>query len=693
MNSISFWQEYISALNDEKFSRLMRLYLGDIKTPFNKLKLTEQLASFIRTPEHTKNFLSLIDETDLKFLTAINMVPAMTHEKLEHFFGGEFSLPELYTIIANLTERLLIYPMHNDVLDQDIYKINPFLETEISRILDPKLIFPESTTVYSNLDADFALSPNFLAAFISYIRMNGISVKADGTFKKTDNQKLEEIFGDKYKRLQFILNGFLNLSILRDDGKKLTFDEKALKSFSVLPQIQQYALLCTASSIRLGTNTLGKQVQLLLDTSTSLENHCFSKDVVLRISQVIASRSSATGDTKSLSRFSRLLSQVQATSTPDTTSSTSIIEDIFDAAVAFGFFSEKGKTEDGEPVYTSGPLIYTRDFDFGGSTPKVVNINATSSVTLLPGLGLSSLLPFTKFLQIVKCSTVSEFEITKKSASYAFDKGLSVEQISEILSGNANFQIPANLLFNLNEWYSAYSSAMLFRGYILKVSKENIVLTENNPNIASHIKEKLADNIYLLDIPIDKEPTQFIKESGLDFMATVKSIGNEYSDAAFPSLKPAVPFFIEETSNDTEKLLLNNARAQDALKKELNGYVEERQIDNYHKETLQMRISNRLIVSKNQLATTSIRSEILEANGMDYQGKVHLIEAAIKESELLELQLPSPTDKGRFFSVLARPLMIVKQEGDAVIRVEIEPSKEQDSILVSKITHVRRIRR
>ena len=47
-SDISRWQEAIASLPDKQFFNTMRLYLGEIKTPYNKQRLTEQLASFIR---------------------------------------------------------------------------------------------------------------------------------------------------------------------------------------------------------------------------------------------------------------------------------------------------------------------------------------------------------------------------------------------------------------------------------------------------------------------------------------------------------------------------------------------------------------------------------------------------------------------------------------------------------------------
>ena len=56
-NDISRWQEAISSLPDKQFFNTMRLYLGEIKTPYNKQRLIEQLAGFIKNPKNMSQII------------------------------------------------------------------------------------------------------------------------------------------------------------------------------------------------------------------------------------------------------------------------------------------------------------------------------------------------------------------------------------------------------------------------------------------------------------------------------------------------------------------------------------------------------------------------------------------------------------------------------------------------------------
>ena len=190
-NEINRWAEAISSLPDKQFFNTMRLYLGEIKTPYNKQRLTQQLAAFIKKEENITSLLTLLDSFDITVLTAISLIPNTTQETIVEFFHTEYSVTEIYAEIINLIERLLIYKEKSDS-GKELIKINPLIRENLLPYLDTKLIFPDDTaTTFSHEDV-FSISPNLLAAFITYIRIRGISCKADGTIKKNDKNRLEE---------------------------------------------------------------------------------------------------------------------------------------------------------------------------------------------------------------------------------------------------------------------------------------------------------------------------------------------------------------------------------------------------------------------------------------------------------------------------------------------------------------------
>lgn len=685
-NDISNWQEAISSLPDKQFFNTMRLYLGEIKTPYNKQRLTEQLASFIRKEENLHSIITLLDSFDVEILTAISLIPKASQDTLLQFFNSTYSVTEFYAAIVNLTERLLIYTDKDKISGKEYLAINPLIKEFLTPYLDTKLIFPDFKAEILSIDDAFTISPNLLAAYISYIKIKGISCKADGTIKKNDQNRLAEIFPGKEKVIQLLTNAFVNLSILTEGSKGYCLDSDRVKAFSKLSEPQQYALLCAAAVSRFSRDGLKKEAQLLLDCLTSIPESGFTRQAILRLAFLAGTFTEEGNAFAKKSRFSMILEAARQEAGAEPEQNAELLDRMIDCAMEFGLLQKLGKTSSGEELYKCA----LEDFSQPGF-PKVLNLDSTFTVTLLPGLSLSQLLPLTDFMMIKRCGLASEFEITRQSCSNGFDADWTPDSIFECISNYTNYEIPQNLQINITEWYNSYSSAMLYHGYILKVRDNNISLAENNPNIKKYIKEKLAEGIYLLSIPAGTSINDFIEESSLDFLGNVKSSDAKSDFTSFPLLRNGHKLSIMTYSNSGECKKTSIADADKLLKK-LKASLDSQKMDKPLKESLSHRISSRLILSESQLQNASVRTEILEADGMDFAGKVHLIEASIKEEDLMELQLPSPDGKGGFFSIVGHPLGISKQPGEAVMRFQVEPTKDIENLLVSRITHLRRLR-
>ena len=694
-NEINSWKEAFSSLPDKQFFNTVRLYLGEIKTPYNKQRLTEQLAGFIRKEENLTNILTLLDVFDVKVLTAISMIPNASQESLADFFHGETSVTEIYAEVINLTERLLIYKEKSQYSEKEYIKINPLLRENLIPYLDASLIFPNYKAEITSIEDVFTLSPNLLAAFITYIRIRGISCKSDGTIKKNDQKRLSEIFPGKEKLIQLLMNAFVNLSLVYEDEKESCYviDISRLQKFSELPELQQYALLCAAAVSRFCKDGLKKEAQLLIDCLTSVPETGCTLETILRLAFLAGTYTEDGTTSVRKSRFSQILAAARQEAGAEPEQNAELLDRMIDCALEFGLLQKIGKTGDGVELYkSSNELLKVVSTPLNNhSIPKVLNIDSTFTVTLMPGLTLRQLLPLTDFMLVKKSGVVTEFEITKQSVSEGFDHELSPDSIFERLETYSNYQIPQNLKINITEWYNSYSSATLYYGYILKVTDNNISFAENNPNIRKYIKEKLADGIYLLNLPAGTDISTFVEESSLDFMGNVKTSTTKSEFTSFPLLRPGRKPMVLETRSKTESKKTSIAEAGKILQA-LKASLKKLDMDKAQKESLEHRISSRLILSEAQLKNASIRTEILEADGMDFAGKVHLIEAAVKEEDMMEIRLPAADGKGEFFTLVGKPLSISRQPGEAVMRIQIEPTKDIENLLVSRITHLRRLR-
>ena len=693
MNSMNHWADAFEAMPEEQFFKLIRLYLGEVQTPYNKQRLISQLASFIKNAENTQAILSYLDQKDITFITAIYLIPNVSQQTLLDFFSG-IGISDFYATLSNLSERLIIYSTKDKYSDNVFYHINPILFESLKPYLSIESIFTEHEIVNYSMEDSFCLSQNFLAAFISYIRINKIGCKNDGTIKKNDFTKLEEIFSEQIGYLQLLVNAFLNLSLLKDDGKSFVLNNSRIEEFAKLSQSEQYSLLCVASCCHFSREGLRKHAQLLMNVLNSIPEQGFSAKEILRLLVLASTQKEKQSTFIGKSRFSQILEQTKIkeqseNQNQESNISANLFEMMIESAISFGLLTFFGTTENGTKIYKKNKLPEL--ISISDNIPKVLNIDSSFTVTLMPGLSLDLLLPLLSFLSIKKSGIVTEFEITRQSISVGFDEGWNPNSIFSELEKFINYDLPQNFKINVLEWYKSYNSARLFSGYVLKVTDSNIAIAENNPKIKKYIKEKLADGIYLLDISIDSDIKMFIKESGLDFLGKIQQAEPSIERLTFPRLfeNPSLFLSLEESLDPNNKKIVSIKEGHQKITK-LEEIVRQKEISQQQKENLLYKISNRLILSENQLDSTSVRTEILEADGMDFAGKNHLIEIAIKEEDMMELTFPSGNSSG-FFTIVGKPLKIVKQVGESIVEFQCEPSKEIENFLISKITHLKRI--
>lgn len=71
LNNLEQWKTIIVSLPDDDFFAIMRNYLGEIKTPFNKHILIDRLLAFLTREETVERIVTLISNDDAYLLTLI----------------------------------------------------------------------------------------------------------------------------------------------------------------------------------------------------------------------------------------------------------------------------------------------------------------------------------------------------------------------------------------------------------------------------------------------------------------------------------------------------------------------------------------------------------------------------------------------------------------------------------------------
>ncbi|MCQ2241154.1 hypothetical protein [Treponema sp.] len=679
------WRESFTSLPDDYFFDVIHMYLGEIKTPYNKPKLVEELSVILRKKENRETLIAYLDETDVRILTAVRFIPDVDIVKLEKFFVPAMSRGDLYEEIASLEERLIIYNRENKITGKKTIALNPHLEEELEKILQlGNLIAEEPKPEEEEIPSGIKLTPQLMAVFIAYVLSHPEFCKANGELKKKTDTDLKEICGiestEIFKRL---FMGMRNLVLLREtsDGKGWEVEWKRMEAFCALPFKSQVVYLCVAGAGTFTRRALVSNASFFAGTLDFARGKYFTKEKLFAVAFLIKEKN---GDEDfSTRRFSRILSGFNSEEQNENLGS-AMIESMIDSAIAFGLMSVRGTTDKGSELVFAETEGYQENFS---SEKKLLSVDTGYTVTILPGLSTQEFLPLVRFLDAVGCDVTSNFEINRQSVIRGFDLGYTKEMMEEILSKYSSFPLPQNLRVSLEEWSLSYNSAALYKGYVLTLSEENIFRAENNPVFSRHIRKVLAPGVYLLDFSNDAEVQDVMKKSGIDVNGKIKGVHREEEVQGLPPAK-ATPVSLEESSNGKFSI---DERTRLGLLERFKSALEEIETTSDQKDGLLDRIARRIIIEEDQLRPSSVRFELMEAFGMNFTGKVHVLESAIQKNSLVEIELTGKEEK-----ILGIPKGIVKNIDVPVVFLSIEDKDTKEfsdvEIEIAKISRVRKIR-
>lgn len=677
------WRESFSILPDDYFFEIVRMYLGEVKTPYNKQKLIEELGAFIRKDENRRNIIALLDSSDIKLLSAVWLLPSCDEKKLESFLEPQFSLAEVYERVANLSERLVLYRVADKKSGNVQIKINPLLEDELSSMLGMNALVSSSENFTPSDSESFALSNEFFAVLVSYLVTNKKLCRSDGALKKHSAEELKNIFGsDRTAVIETLVRSMTNLSLLADSDSGLEIKWNVLSQFAGLSFQNRIAYLCAAVT-RFSRRTLIMYVQLLTDALYSVQKKYVSRADLKKIIFVLKEKTGGH-ELFGAGRVSELLRRAQSLQDDTSLSDSGISDLIIDNAVEFGVLEVAGKNEQGEDLFkVSEQFINPQQSE--GESVQPLSVDAAFSVSVMPGASLTQLLELVKFADAVQFDTVSAFTVSRSSVMRGFGLGMNAEKIISVLQKMSPYPVPQNLCVSVEEWYSSFNSAGLYKGYILRIPPESEKAVLKNPNFAPFVRETIAPGIILLDFDCDETACRIIQKAGLDFVSGIKSEPQKQDPAGFSEIYCGGSYtdiFSAQKASQT-----SSANSAALVIEQLKEVLSSMKMSAEQKECLLERIERRVIVNPVQLRAESVRFEVLEAGGMDYTGKIHVIESAVQGGSLLEIELEdSPVP------LIGRPVHLNKISGGAELYLATTASDEPLVISVSAAVRVKKIR-
>lgn len=657
-SSVLAWKEALSRLSDKHFFHLMRLYLGQIKTPFNKQGLVDSLAAFLRNPDVRKNMLACLDGFDLRLISGVFFLSEPDRMKLARLFASEYPFSDVYNRILNLEERLLIFRMGEDSTAG--YRVNPYLEDELrARAGFSLLVSPvaadgggsrgDSASAATGRFAPLPGSDLTAAGVFCFFLQNKPAEKVDRGLKKKDAERFSLVFPDFPCSAETLVAALRKLSLLQTREGRLCPENSVWEKFASLSVRERTLWLCAAGSAQGAVASVIASKAAVFSRMLSIVSagEKYRRADLERLLFVlqdtaaqfpVAAAGSPVKNTSGQSRFASIIAESRA-------SSSALSE--LDAAVAFGLL-----VADGGCFSVNSAL-----FSEVEAPPRFVFVSPSFEVTALQGGKLGQLLPLMRFVEPEHIQSAGVFRISRRACSSAFASGETDKSAAAVFS-SLGVGVPENVGFSLGDWFASFSSARLYSGFILKVEKRVRPFFAEGGNLHGLVRLELAPGVYLLSARTKAEIESAMRAEGLDFLSfdsgeAVRHASEDVDHAKTQGGRPAgnrpvflaeLPpqecpsgFFaggadVREADGDAER-----GAEYSALKKSLMDRLAEMDVPDSVRNVFESRIENKTIVCESQLDPSAVRFEKNEAKALDFSGKLRLVEQACKTGAVLEI--------------------------------------------------------
>ena len=679
------WRAWLATMENERFFDLIRMYLGEVKTPFNKQKLIESLSAFLRKEENKKNICALLGKNDLKILSFIRLIPSATYDSVSSFFTNENFGHSVYEHIENLIERLLIYTVEGESSPK--LKINPLLEETLEGHLGIEWLLDDSTQDKKTEASAFVLTPMFIASFVSYVSRHPELCKANGELKKKSSEELVSLYGSSLDEkkivpcIQKLMDGMFCLALIEQNEKGIQPKWEQLQKYAELDYYTALILLATASVLHLTRQTLQKYSSVLMNLFQVVSQKAYTSSNLKRLAFLLMEKN-WNNDSGMGGRFQSILARHDSSFSDDDEPGNKILYSIIDNSINLGALRSVGKDENDEELYV--PVMPDDLESLVSSSKKVLSVDTSLSITVMPGLSLAELLPFARMMDICHYDVAAVYEMNRHSVTRYFDTCARPDDIISLLNSYSAFPMPQNLGVIIDEWYAAYSSAKLYYGYVLKLSEHNSAIAEKSPVISSHLIEKLAPGVYLLDLKDDEEVQDLMVKSGMEFTGKIRKVKDRQTVISYPMIQAPVDDR-QFSAHKRDSFAVEEKTTRDFLK-DMETSLSKMEMSTEQREGLAERIERHIIVNPEQLRPSSVRFEKLEALAMDYSGKIHVAENAMQTKSLVEIEIEQ-----NIKPIVGMPVDLEKSSGNASVTLRCKDGSMK-KVSISSAKSIKKIR-
>lgn len=479
--SIEQWKTAIVTLPDAHFFDLIRSILGNIKSPFNKQRLLDDLAAFLSNKNIQKTIAAYIDEDDHKMIAAISVLNEPDRRELAAFFSGEYSYTKIASLVINLEERLIVY----GIKESGRLSLNPMLKKILLPFaVDTKILFPYIKAVDTTPPAS-VFDDLYLASLITLIAPEKHTVRGDGALRKNLSQKIQKIFPMKGLGVDVFAAALHSLGLLTEDP--FNYSGQKLRDFARLTESERFVYCAAGFYISLTEDAeksplpQKNRIQYIASIAASLLDS-LDRDKIYPVS--------------TLRRLFDIKQNIQADgrSIGGATEANKPLKSavLLDAMEKTGLFV---KAADGyrKQIGCSG----NNTASTGDAGVPVIAFNSLFSFVLLPEITFLDIISLAPFCEVADANRPVQFKLTKISVVRGFNNGISGKTMFEILKKFSAARIDAGLEAIFDDWEKKHSEVVIIEGIGIVLSEGRRYIAETEP-LASHPCHLLSLQSYAL---------------------------------------------------------------------------------------------------------------------------------------------------------------------------------------------------
>ncbi|TVQ98833.1 MAG: hypothetical protein EA403_13735 [Spirochaetaceae bacterium] len=690
---IVHWKASLLTVADEPFFDLVRNYLGPISSPYHKPQLVDQLAAFLRREDVQHAIVTSLSANDRELLAAIDLFDqgAGVARLLTLRALGTDTL-DLHHRLVNLEDRLLVYrePKSGALF------LNPLVAPALRKagigLLD---LIPFEPIEPDASDWSGAPAPVDETAFFGILCLvceSSSLLKRDGSLKKRTAMDIRARMpwvttrndGERLVESMIDAAGQLGLIAWGADGTG-EFDREAAHRFveatTVSSSSGRHALLWTTTALCYGGVDIADE----------------EPDITALAAVVDALIAAVPADRcTTMEGFATLVSLMV---------DTDWAVELAVGLLALGVIWEPAPGSVAvNPAATSEPTAAATEADVQDhQRGAAVVLEPTFEITIAPHAPMDRLMVRAPLFTLRSCDRVCRCELTREGVARAIRAGIAAAEIAPALEELTGRPLPQNVAFSLQRWTADHEAISLTDCVLLTVSEERRTLLEHARELAPFILARPAPGVFALDRTRESEWMTALRRLGIAVLPRVagrvtgsgkaQAPGARHGRNRLGSANPGTATgdnpWVERLRNATTAPPPPGAALN--REKEILAALDDADITDAGKEELALRIRRKLILLPEQVRPGAVRAERREAKGLDYVGKVRIIESALRTpGEKLEV-IQRGRD-GRPVRFLLSPSTLDRRGGEMVLVGEEITNGEVVRISVGKIALVRALR-